>query len=143
MNGLDVLRGMQAGELPGAPIAETLGMDLVEVDEGRVVFEADPTERLFNPAGTVHGGFAATMLDSAMACAVHTTLPEGDVYTTVDLSLKIVRTITPAAGRLRAEGTIVHVGGRVGTAEGRLTGADGRLYAHGSTTCFITRGATR
>ncbi len=141
MNGIDFLRGIQTGDVPGAPIAETLGMDLVEVDEGRVVFEADPTERLFNPAGTVHGGFAATMLDSAMACAVHTTPPEGDMYTTVDLSQKIARTIPPAAGRLRAEGTIVHVGGRVGTAEARLTGADGRLYAHGSTTCFITRGS--
>jgi uncharacterized protein (TIGR00369 family) len=137
--GLDFLRAIQTGAHPNAPIADHLGMDLVEVAEGRAVFEADPAEFLFNPAGTVHGGFAATMLDSAMACAVHATLPEGDVYTTVDLSLKIVRTITPEAGRLRAEGEVVHVGGRIGTAEGRLTGADGKLYAHGSTTCLITR----
>jgi uncharacterized protein (TIGR00369 family) len=139
LSGLDFLRGIASGELPNAPIAKTLGMDLTEVDEGRVVFEANPEEFLFNPAGTVHGGFAATMLDSAMACAIHTLLPPGDAYTTVDLGVKLVRTITPAAGRLRCEGTVVHVGGRVGTAEGRLVGADGRLYAHGTTTCLIMR----
>ncbi|MGH9213871.1 MAG: PaaI family thioesterase [Acidimicrobiales bacterium] len=139
LSGIDLLRRIAAGDLPNAPIAASLGMDVVEVEEGRVVFEAEPEEFLFNPAGTVHGGFAATILDSAMACAVHSTLPAGSGYTTVDLSVKLVRALTPAAGRLRCEGTVVHIGGRVGTAEGRLLCADGKLYAHGTSTCLILR----
>lgn len=139
--GLDLLRAVAAGELPPPSMAVTLGMELTEVEHGRVVFEADPTDALLNPAGTVHGGFAATILDSAMACAIHSTLPVGDAYTTVDLGVKLVRAITPDVGRLRCEGTVVHVGGRVGTAEGRLVGSDGTLYAHGTTTCLIVRGA--
>jgi uncharacterized protein (TIGR00369 family) len=139
MAGIDLLRAIAAGDLPNAPMAKTLGMDLVEVDEGRVVFEADPAEFLLNPAGTVHGGFAATMLDSALACAVHSTLPAGTGYTTVDLGVKLVRPITATTGRLRAEASVVHVGGRVGTAEGRLVDAGGKLYAQGTTTCLILR----
>jgi uncharacterized protein (TIGR00369 family) len=137
--GIEMLRDIASGARPNATMADTLGMEIAEVDDGRVVFEADPTDKLLNPAGTVHGGFAATMLDSAMACAVHSTLPAGDAYSTVDLSVKLLKAITPDVGRLRCEGTVVHVGGRVGTAEGRLTGADGTLYATGTTTCVIIR----
>lgn len=137
--GIDALRAVAAGDLPAPPMARTLGLELVEVDEGRVVFEADPAEFLLNPLGTVHGGFAATMLDSALGCAVHSTLPAGSGYTTVDLGVKLVRAITPETGRLRAEATAVHVGGRVGTAEARLVDLDGRLYAQGTTTCLILR----
>jgi uncharacterized protein (TIGR00369 family) len=139
MTGIDLLRDIASGAHPSPSMAETLGMELVEVDDGRVVFEASPTDRLLNPAGTVHGGFAATMLDSAMACAVHSTLPAGDAYTTVDLAVKLLEAIRPDSGRLRCEGRIVHVGGRVGTAEGRLTGVDGTVYATGTTTCLILR----
>jgi uncharacterized protein (TIGR00369 family) len=138
--GIELLREIASGAHPNATMAETMGMSIAEVDEGRVVFEADPSDRLLNPAGTVHGGFAATMLDSAMACAVHSTLPAGDTYTTVDLAVKLLKPIRVGVGRLRCEGTIVHVGGRVGTAEGRLVGEDGTVYATGTTTCLITRG---
>lgn len=138
-SGIEMLRDIASGARPNATMADTLGMEIAEVDDGRVVFEADPTDKLLNPAGTVHGGFAATMLDSAMACAVHSTLPAGDAYSTVDLSVKLLKAITPDVGRLRCEGTVVHIGGRVGTAEGRLTGADGTLYATGTTTCVIIR----
>jgi uncharacterized protein (TIGR00369 family) len=140
MTGIDVLRDIASGALPNATMATTLGMEITEVDDGRVVFEAEPTDRLLNPAGTVHGGFAATMLDSAMACAVHSTLPAGDTYSTVDLAVKLLKPIRTTSGRLRCEGTVVHVGGRVGTAEGRLTGLDGTVYATGTTTCLIMRG---
>ena len=138
-SGIEMLRDIASGARPNATMADTLGMEIAEVDDGRVVFEADPTDKLLNPAGTVHGGFAATMLDSAMACAVHSTLPAGDAYSTVDLSVKLLKAITPDVGQLRCEGTVVHIGGRVGTAEGRLTGADGTLYATGTTTCVIIR----
>jgi uncharacterized protein (TIGR00369 family) len=140
MTGIDLLRDIASGAHPNATMAETLGMSITEVEDGRVVFEAEPTDRLLNPAGTVHGGFAATMLDSAMACAVHSTLPAGDAYTTVDLAVKLLKAIRPGSGRLRCEGRVVHVGGRVGTAEGRLVGPDGTVYATGTTTCLILRG---
>jgi uncharacterized protein (TIGR00369 family) len=140
MNGIDLLRDIASGSQPNATMAETMGMSIAEVDDGRVVFEAEPTDRLLNPAGTVHGGFAATILDSAMACAVHTTLPAGDAYTTVDLAVKLLKPIRTTSGRLRCEGRVVHVGGRVGTAEGRLVGEDGTVYATGTTTCLIMRG---
>ena len=140
MNGIDLLREIASGGRPNATMAETLGMMITEVEDGRVVFEAEPTDKLLNPAGTVHGGFAATMLDSAMACAVHSTLPAGDAYTTVDLAVKLLKPIRPSTGRVRCEGTVVHVGTRVGTAEGRLVGPDGTVYATGTTTCLILRG---
>jgi uncharacterized protein (TIGR00369 family) len=136
-SGLDFLRQLVAGELPMPPMARTLGMSLVAVSEGRVVFEVEPAEWHYNTMGVVHGGLAATMLDSALGCAVHSTLPEGTGYTTVELKVNMVRAITDTSGTLRAEAAIVHRGKRMATAEGRLTDADGRLYAHGSTTCMI------
>lgn len=137
MAGLDYLRAMLAGKLPAAPFAQTVGFALVEAEEGRAVFEAEPTEFHYNPSGAVHGGVACTMLDSAMGCAVHSTLPAGVGYTTVELKVNLVKAITARTGLLRAEGRIIHRGNRVATAEGFLRGRDDRLYAHGTTTCFI------
>jgi uncharacterized protein (TIGR00369 family) len=124
-------------EIPHAPIAELVGFDLVEAGEGRASFELDPAERHYNPLGTVHGGIAATLLDSAMGVAVHTTLNAGETYTTLELKVNFVRAITEATGRVVATGSVIHRGGRVATAQARLTDEDGRLLAHGTSTCLI------
>jgi uncharacterized protein (TIGR00369 family) len=138
VTGLQVLQAIAAGELPGAPIAELLGFEPIEAEEGRVVFAAVPDHRHYNPIGTVHGGLAATLLDSAMGCAVHSTLPAGTGYTTLELKVNFTRPITAETGRILCEGTVVHRGGRVATAEGRVYAeADGKLLAHGTTTCLI------
>jgi uncharacterized protein (TIGR00369 family) len=138
VTGLQVLQAIAAGELPGAPIAELLGFEPIEAEEGRVVFAAVPDHRHYNPIGTVHGGLAATLLDSAMGCAVHSTLPAGTGYTTLELKVNFTRPITTETGRILCEGTVVHRGGRVATAEGRVYAeADGKLLAHGTTTCLI------
>jgi uncharacterized protein (TIGR00369 family) len=138
VTGLEFLRAIAAGELPGAPIADLLGFAPIEAEEGRVVFAAVPDDRHYNPIGTVHGGLAATLLDSAMGCAVHSTLPAGVGYTTLELKVNFVRPITNETGRILCEGTVVHGGGRVATAEGRVFAeADGALLAHGTTTCLI------
>ena len=133
---------MVAGERSRPPMARTLDFALVEVDVGRAVFEVTPSEFHYNPIGSVHGGLALTLLDSAMGCAVHSTLEAGATYTTLEVKVNMTRTITAASGRLRCEASTIHVGGRTATAEGRLLGADGRLYAHGTTTCFILRPPT-
>ena len=136
--GLEVLRGIRDGALPRAPIQDTLGFELAEVDEGRTVFSCVPTEGHLNPLGTVHGGVAATLLDSAMGAAVHSTLPEGQAYGTLETKFNLVRAVTPDTGELRCEGVVVHRGSRVATAEGRLTRtSDGKLVAHGTSTCLI------
>jgi uncharacterized protein (TIGR00369 family) len=137
MAGLDYLRAMIAGKLPAVPFAQTVGFALVEAGEGHAVFEIEPMEFHYNPSGAVHGGVACTMLDSAMGCAVHSTLPAGVGYTTVELKVNLVRGITARTGLLRAEGRIIHRGNRVATAEGFLRGRDGKLYAHATTTCMI------
>ena len=124
-------------DIPVAPIAELVGFDLVELGEGRASFELDPGERHYNPLGTVHGGIAATLLDSAMGVAVHTTLGEGETYTTLELKVNFVRAITQDTGPVVATGSVIHRGGRVATAEARLTDRDGRLLAHGTSTCLI------
>jgi uncharacterized protein (TIGR00369 family) len=139
MSGLEYLRALARGELPAPPIAELMGFRAVEVEEGRVVFEAEPAEYHYNPIGTVHGGFACTLADSAMGCAVHSTLPAGAGYTTLELKVNLLRPITAGTGRLRCEGRTVHVGGRVATAEARLTDPEGTLYAHATTTCMVFR----
>jgi uncharacterized protein (TIGR00369 family) len=136
--GLDFLRRVVAGEF-AAPIAETLGYALIEVDEGRAVFGLQPQEFHYNPIGSVHGGIYCTLLDSAMACAVHSTLPAGVGYTTLELKVNLVRAITKDSGYLRAEGRLVHGGKSTAIAEGRLVDAQGRLYAHATTTCMILR----
>jgi uncharacterized protein (TIGR00369 family) len=138
VTGLEFLRAIGAGDLPGAPIAELIGFAPVKVEEGRVVFAAVPEPRHYNAIGTVHGGLAATLLDSAMGCAVHSTLPAGVGYTTLELKVNFTRPITSDTGRILSEGTVVHRGGRVATAEGRVfSEADGKLLAHGTTTCLI------
>jgi uncharacterized protein (TIGR00369 family) len=135
--GLDYMRGVMRGDYPSAPIAATMGFSLVDVDKGRAVFEGTPARFVYNPIGVVHGGWFATLLDSAMGCAVHSTLAAGKGYTTIDLSVSMVRGLDEHSGLVRAEGKVLHVGSRVVTAEGRVTGADGTLYAHGTTTCIV------
>ncbi len=137
-SGLELLSAIVAGEHPPAPIQQTLGFTLDEVEHGRAVFSAEVSERHYNPLGTMHGGVAATLLDSAMGCAVHSTLPPGATYATLEFKVNLVRPATADTGRIVAEGTLVHRGGRVATAEGRLTAAaDGRLLAHATATCIV------
>src|SRR5436190_19796773 len=140
MAGIDFLRAIRDGRLPGAPIAELLGFKLVEVEPGHAVFECVPGERHYNPIGVVHGGLAMTLLDSAMGCCVQTRMPAGSGYTTLEAKTNLVRAITDKTGRLRAIGKVVHLGNRIATAEGRLEDAAGKLYAHATTTCIVLNG---
>ena len=135
--GLDYMRGIIRGDFPAPPIAATLGFTIIDVDQGHAVFEGTPGRFVYNPIGSVHGGYAATLLDSAMGCAVHTTLPAGKAYTTVDLAVSYVRAITEKSGTLRTEANVIHAGSSIVTAEGRVVGSDGTLYAHGTTTCLV------
>ena len=138
MTGLELLQAIASGDAPGAPIAELMGFEPVEAEEGRIVFACVPGPEHYNPIGTVHGGLAATLLDSAMGCAVHSTLPAEQGYTTLELKVNYTRPITADTGRVLCEGTIVHRGGRVATAEGRVCAeGSGKLLAHGTTTCLI------
>lgn len=137
LSGLQVMQKLLAGELPPPPIAHTLHFTLVEVAHGLAVFQGRPDVSCYNPLGSVHGGWYATLLDSALGCAVHTALPAGRGYTTLELKLNLVRALTDRVPRVRAIGRVVHAGGQVMTAEARLEGHDGRLYAHGSTTCLV------
>lgn len=136
-SGLEFLRDIASGVLPLPPIGKTLNFFLVEADEGRVVFQGTPTFDFYNPIGTVHGGWACALLDSCMSCAVQTTLKSGFGYTTGELKVNLVRPLTDQTGPVRAEGTVIHPGRQVATAEGRIVGPDGKLYAHGTTTCVI------
>jgi len=137
-SGMEVLQAVIDGELPPPPIADLLGMELVEVHEGRAVFAVQPAEWMYNPIGSVHGGIAATVLDSCMGCAIHSTLPAGVGYTTSDLQVRYSRGMTVDTGRVVAEGTVVHAGRRLATAEGRLTvEATGKLIAHATTGCVL------
>jgi uncharacterized protein (TIGR00369 family) len=135
--GLELLRGIMTGELPSAPISQTLDFFLAEVEPGRVVFQGNPQPAFYNPLGSIHGGWMATLLDSCVGCAVHSMLPVGKGYTTVELKVNFVRAVMPESGPLRAEGKVINLGGRIGIAEGRLMDAAGRLYAHATTTCLI------
>jgi uncharacterized protein (TIGR00369 family) len=138
VSGLEFLREVRDGDLPSAPIQELLGFQLLEVEEGRVVFAADPGEQHYNPIGVVHAGLAATMLDSAMGAAVHSTLPAGSGYTTLETKFNLVKAVTAETGEVRGVGRVAHRGRRVATAEGRLVrAADGALLAHGTSTCLI------
>ena len=139
LTGLEHLQGIADGTLPPAPISETLGFELVEAEPGRALFAATPTEAHYNPIGSVHGGFAATLLDSAMGCAVQTELRAGVGYSTLELSVNLVRPITADTGRVLVEGRSIHVGRRTATAEARLVQeSTGKLLAHGTTTCLVT-----
>ena len=137
LTGMQFFDGMFAGTLPGPAIGATMDFLPVEVEPGRAVFQGRPLARHYNPLGTVHGGWIATLLDSCVGCAVHSTLAAGKAYTTAELKVNFVRALTPRVPLVRAIGTIIHLGGRMATAEGRLVGPDGKLYAHASTTCFI------
>ncbi len=137
MRGLDFLRAMIAGEVSPPPIALMLGMRLTEVDEGRAMFTITPREEMYNPIGVVHGGIAMTVLDSALGCAVMSVLPEGLAYTTVDINVHLTRAITLKTGELRAIAESVHSGRRLATAQAKLIDAEGKLYAHATTTCMV------
>jgi uncharacterized protein (TIGR00369 family) len=137
MTGLEFVRGLASGELPLNTIARTLGYDVVEAEEGRVLITLVPTEAHLNPAGTVHGGLTATLLDSCMGLAIQSTLDREVSSTTLEFKISLVRPITPDTGEIRAEGKVLNCGRRVGTAEGKVTDGQGRLLAHGTTTCLI------
>lgn len=137
MTGLEYLHALLRGEMPAAPIAYTLNFWPTEFAYGRAVFEGEPQRSAYNPLGSVHGGWSAAILDSALGCAVHTTLPAGKGYTTVDLSISLVRAITERVTRVRCEASIVHAGGSIATAQARIVDEAGTLYAHGTTTCAI------
>jgi uncharacterized protein (TIGR00369 family) len=140
MSGLEFVQGLADGTLPLNTIAQTLGYDVTEAVRGRVVITAEPNDAHLNPAGTVHGGFTATLLDSCMGLAIQSTLEKGIGQTTLEFKISLVRPITPQTGVVRAEGTVLSRGRRVGTAEGRVTDGEGRLLAHGRTTCLIFEG---
>jgi uncharacterized protein (TIGR00369 family) len=137
LSGLEFLTAIRDGRLPPPPIGRLLGFALTEVEHGRAVFECDPWEGQYNPIGSVHGGVISTLLDSALSCAVHTTLAAGTGYTTVELKANFVRPVLAGTGRLRCEGRLIHGGSRLATAEARLTDAGGRLYAHAVGTCLV------
>jgi uncharacterized protein (TIGR00369 family) len=135
--GLEIFDAMLAGELPYPPISETLDFFLVEKAFGRAVFQGKPSLKHYNPLGTVHGGWYCTLLDSALGCAVHTTMPAGRSYTTLEIKVNMVRALSVKVPLVRAEGKVVHSGRQSATAEGRLYDAAGKLYAHASTTCLV------
>jgi uncharacterized protein (TIGR00369 family) len=139
LSGLERMRQVIAGALPPPPIAQLMNIRLVDAAEGRAVFEGVPDEYHYNPIGMVHGGFAATLLDSAMGCAVHTTLPAGVAYTTLEFKINFVRPLTSTTGAVKAIGTVLHGGRSTALAEGHLRSADGTLHAHATTTCLIFR----
>jgi len=139
LSGLEYLQAMQRGELPPPPIAELMGFEGFVAEEGKVTFFATPAEYHYNPIGVVHGGLAATLFDSALGCAVHSTLPAGTGYTTLELKVNYLRPLTSETGRVRCEASVIHVGGRVATAEARLYDDQDRLYGHATTTCMVFR----
>jgi len=139
LSGLEYLQKIVAGELPPPPIGLLMNFRISELREGHAVFVVEPAEYHYNPIGVVHGGVAATLLDSAMGCAVHSTLPAGATYTTLEIKVNYVRPMSFETGQVRCEANIIHVGGRTATAEGKIVDQKGKLYAHGTTTCIIFR----
>jgi uncharacterized protein (TIGR00369 family) len=139
LDGIAFLEEILAGRIPPPPIAATLGFGLVSVEPGRAVFGFTPAGYHYNPIGSVHGGVYATLCDSACGCAVHSMLPAGAHYTSMDLAIRFLRPVTIDSGRLLCEGTVIHMGSRTALAEARLTGADGKLYAHATSSCLIFR----
>lgn len=137
LNGLEMMQAMLRGELPYAPIARTLDFMLIGVGDGSAIFQGMPRPEHLNPMGTVHGGWFATLLDSALGCAIHTRMPPGRGYTTAELGVNLVKALTPRVQRVRAEGRVLHCGRQLATAEARLVGPDGTLYAHATTTCLV------
>lgn len=136
-DGVEFLQAIVDGKLPQPPICATMGFRLIEAAEGHAAFEGLPEKRHYNPIGSVHGGFAATLLDSALGCAVHSTLKKGEAYTTLEIKINMVRPLSASTGPVRAEGRIIHRGRTVATADSTLKDSAGKLYAHGTTTCMI------
>jgi uncharacterized protein (TIGR00369 family) len=137
--GIEFLQKIATGELPPPPIAALLNFTLIEIGEGHAVFGVVPAEYHYNPIGVVHGGVAAILLDSAMGCAIQSTLPAGSGYTTLEIKVNFVRAMTAETGQVRCEAKLIHVGRRTATAEGRIVDEAGKLYAHGTTTCLVLR----
>jgi uncharacterized protein (TIGR00369 family) len=137
MSGLEFFREMIAGRIPPPPLVALLGIRIVDVDEGRVVFAGVPDETFYNGMGVAHGGWAATLLDSALGCAINTTQPAGRSFTTLELKINYTRPLRREVGEVRCEARVIHVGSRTGTSEARIVSADGKIYAHGTTTCII------
>jgi uncharacterized protein (TIGR00369 family) len=137
LSGLQLMQGMMTGRTPPATFSKTLDFLLVEVSEGKAVFQGQPGAAHLNPMGTVHGGWFSTLLDSALGCAVHSMLPPGRAYTTAELNVNMVKALTPKVSRVRAEAEVVHCGKQLATAQARLVGADGTLYAHATATCLV------
>lgn len=139
LSGLEFFRKIVSGELPQPPIGQLIDMEMTAAEEGCIVFEFTPAEFHYNPVGAVHGGIPCTLLDSALACSVQSMLPKGASFTTLEIKVNMVRPITIETGRMRCEGSVLHLGRRTATAEGRLLDNSGKLYAHGTTTCMIFR----
>jgi uncharacterized protein (TIGR00369 family) len=139
MSGLEYLEKMLAGELPPPPMRRLIEFTLIEVSKGRAVFTIKPDERYYNGLGICHGGVAATVLDSALGCAVNSTMPAGRIFTTLEMKINYVRPIRRETGEMLCEANVVHVSARVATAEGRIVDREGKLYAHGSATCMLFR----
>lgn len=137
MSGLEVFEAIFKGIIPPAPIGDSLDFIPIHMEKGSAIFQGKPQLRHYNPLGTVHGGWFCTLLDSAVGCAVHTTLPAGKAYTTLEIKVNMLRPLTDAVPRVRAEGKVVQAGRQVAIAEGRIVGPDGKLYAHATTTCLI------
>ena len=137
MGGLAFFKHMLEGQMPQAPMTKLLNMRLLEVEEGHVVFGARPSRDHYNGMGVVHGGLAATMLDSALGCAINSMAPPGKIYTTLELKINYTRPLTEEVGDIRCEARVIHLGSRTATAEGRIVDEDGKLYAHGTTTCIV------
>ena len=137
LSGLEFFRKLLRGEVPPPPMLVLMNIRLLEVEEGRVVFGAQVEPQFYNGMGVAHGGFAATLLDTALGCAINTKMPAGRRFTTLELKVNLTRPLTQEVGALRCEATVVHVGGRIATSEGRITDRNGKLYAHGTTTCIV------
>ena len=137
LSGLDFLRGIIVGRIPPPPIAVLFGMSILAAEPGQVTFGLDVGEHLYNPIGSVHGGVFCTLLDSAMGCAVHSSLDRGEAYTTLELKVNIVKALTVKTPSVVATGQVISAGRRVVTASGQITGPDGTLYAHATTTCLV------
>lgn len=143
LSGLEFMRQLLAGERAPSGMGRLMNMRLVEVSEGRAVFSVEPDERHYNGLGIAHGGLAATLLDSALGCAVNTLMPPGKVFTTLEMKINYVRPMRRETGEVRCEAEVLHAGRSVATAEGRILDADGKIYAHGTATCMLFKDSRR
>lgn len=139
LGGLEYLQAVQRRELPGPPIAFLMNMDIQEVSAGHVVFTLQPAEYHYNPIGSIHGGVAATLIDSATGCAVQSMLAKGQAYTTLEIKVNYLRAMTINTGLIACEGKIIHMGGRIAVAEAQISDETGKIYAHGTSTCLLLR----